>query len=635
MPRPSPPHGHPPNINLPSYNNFGRHEYHHQPPRHPVNLPPHFNERPVRPFSIYSPPHGGPRRQAEDHLGQYPVGRRGPPPPLSPRAESASGPEGPQHIHAPHPPNIRRTPQYPYGQGFYEYGEYGRSISASGSHSPTMRSSNRVEGEVVRRFVPRPMPPQDRQHMMASESRQMGQSREHREHMGPSDPAGRLQENWRGSDGYDNDYGPNRHSPQDEEILPRPPTIQQSPQFRGSNSDRVFRTPQGVRVGNSFDLQSSQRHMSFDRTPSKSENTDDEQSSGIRSNDENSSPAKDDISSNVGCTCKKSKCLKLYCQCFASSAMCVATCRCINCKNIPKHEIERNDAIRSIMMRNPNAFDTKFKATAEGKSSKVTHKLGCKCRKSACLKKYCECYHAEVKCSTNCRCTGCQNMPTSGPPDMTQRQRQSNYVPVAMIDAARDLAGLKNGSPSKHSAAQVASSARISESPARATNGSQDLYLVPSLTTSDTQSKEDDSFTDDHKSHISDRSSHAGQLPQMRNKTNGGLSNNRESSSVDVLLSAAYALTELQGSSHAPATPSSGKNTSPIISPSPKRKMSDINHQSNTRDEEPFRDRTPMKKRICKMVTPVTSKVTEFHRMEMNSASFRERLNDDIESESA
>eukprot|EP00978_Attheya_sp_CCMP212_P031723 scaffold120869_cov45-Attheya_sp.AAC.1 len=97
------------------------------------------------------------------------------------------------------------------------------------------------------------------------------------------------------------------------------------------------------------------------------------------------SARKDDIII-MGCTCKKSKCLKLYCQCFAASIMCGANCRCMVCHNTPQHEQVRKEAIKGILGRNPSAFDTKFKQTAPAVTAsnpKVAHKLGCKCRKSA------------------------------------------------------------------------------------------------------------------------------------------------------------------------------------------------------------------------------------------------------------
>jgi hypothetical protein len=38
------------------------------------------------------------------------------------------------------------------------------------------------------------------------------------------------------------------------------------------------------------------------------------------------------------------------------------------------------------------------------------HKRGCRCKRSKCLKKYCECFHAGARCNPDiCQCDDCRN----------------------------------------------------------------------------------------------------------------------------------------------------------------------------------------------------------------------------------
>lgn len=66
------------------------------------------------------------------------------------------------------------------------------------------------------------------------------------------------------------------------------------------------------------------------------------------------------------------------------------------------------------LLYHPHLPPTNF---AKEESDKSTYyiKSGCKCRRSFCLKKYCECYQKSDHCGLNCKCTNCKNSPPPPP----------------------------------------------------------------------------------------------------------------------------------------------------------------------------------------------------------------------------
>lgn len=84
-----------------------------------------------------------------------------------------------------------------------------------------------------------------------------------------------------------------------------------------------------------------------------------------------------------GCNCRNSKCEKNYCDCFKMGLACAdGLCSCEDCHNTEEREVHRE-----------------VKRMKEVEAGPVRR---CTCRKSRCLKKYCECHSSGRKCSSLC-----------------------------------------------------------------------------------------------------------------------------------------------------------------------------------------------------------------------------------------
>ncbi len=72
------------------------------------------------------------------------------------------------------------------------------------------------------------------------------------------------------------------------------------------------------------------------------------------------------------CNCRNSRCLKLYCECFASGIYCSPErCNCNPCQNNSLFEAIRQNAVTATLEKTPNAFRPKINTQLTKKGQKV------------------------------------------------------------------------------------------------------------------------------------------------------------------------------------------------------------------------------------------------------------------------
>eukprot|EP00656_Telonema_subtile_P030247 TRINITY_DN3324_c0_g1_i1.p1 TRINITY_DN3324_c0_g1~~TRINITY_DN3324_c0_g1_i1.p1 ORF type:complete len:343 (+),score=22.60 TRINITY_DN3324_c0_g1_i1:54-1082(+) len=129
------------------------------------------------------------------------------------------------------------------------------------------------------------------------------------------------------------------------------------------------------------------------------------------------------------CRCRKTTCLKLYCDCFAAGQRCTAKCQCIRCKNTeqdPMPEIDHMHYDAKLLEEKPGII--------------VRGPRGCGCRRSGCRKKYCDCFNAAEPCTEACGCVDCVN---DGTLDIRRSPRRHDWAMKA-TEATRSAIGVQS-----------------------------------------------------------------------------------------------------------------------------------------------------------------------------------------------
>ena len=141
------------------------------------------------------------------------------------------------------------------------------------------------------------------------------------------------------------------------------------------------------------------------------------------------------------CHCRRTGCFKLYCDCLRAGLLCSDKCKCTGCKNKEPNE-QREKLLNLVKAR------VDFSSPSPHHGSCSTPTRGCHCKKSHCLKNYCECFQNGQPCSQRCACIDCKN--TNMSYIMNRRLGQSgtssSQATPRMASSAASLSAAKPGS---------------------------------------------------------------------------------------------------------------------------------------------------------------------------------------------
>lgn len=92
---------------------------------------------------------------------------------------------------------------------------------------------------------------------------------------------------------------------------------------------------------------------------------------------------------------------------------------CVGCEN-------SEDSV----LRNQTVADYRKKRALPAEPSSNAAAAGCSCKRSKCLKRYCECFAADVACTSTCKCLDCGNLEAYSADRQRKRQKHSEVLKV-------------------------------------------------------------------------------------------------------------------------------------------------------------------------------------------------------------